>query len=508
MTMKMERILYFALSTFTLLSGHSALAQRPPYPFVPDFQVNENVGAGGHAQGAPSIAVDGAGNFVVAWQDSRNDSQGDIYAQRYSSDGASIGSNFKVNDDQGSGLQKSPSVACDENGKFIVTWHDRRDEDDIYAQCYSGDGIPLGSNFRVCDDDGRKYQGSPCVASDRNGKFIIAWRDCRTYGHNIYAQLFTSDGMPIGDNFRVKDQDEGIGDCTPSIDCDGDGNFVITWSAKRHNNYAVLGKSYLSNGTPLTNNFEIHLDERGDSFPSVSIDENSGFVITWKDVVHNGNSDIYAQRYINSGIQIGDNFKVNDDLGTEAQLNPSVDSDSLGNFVVVWADRRNDVHDITICAQRYSDDGTPVGDNFQVTRVSRGQQDYPDVELWNRRIYTTWIAQSASGNGYDIWANILYWQKPVLSQSSFTLYQNYPNPFNSGTEIWYDIPIQGNVKLAVYNLLGQVVKVLVDENQEVKEYVINWDGTNLKGEKAPSGLYLYRLETGSVVLTKKMLCLE
>jgi len=90
----------------------------------------------------------------------------------------------------------------------------------------------------------------------------------------------------------------------------------------------------------------------------------------------------------------------------------------------------------------------------------------------------------------------------------YFLYHNYPNPFNAGTEIRYDLPVQRHVKLTIYNLLGQMVKVLIDKNQEAKSYKIRWDGTDSRGEKVPTGLYLYRIEAGSMILMKKMLLAE
>lgn len=95
-----------------------------------------------------------------------------------------------------------------------------------------------------------------------------------------------------------------------------------------------------------------------------------------------------------------------------------------------------------------------------------------------------------------------------ITPQNFRLYQNYPNPFNVGTEIRYDLPVQKPVKLTIYNLLGQMVRVLVDENQEAQSYKIRWDGTDSSDEKVPTGLYLYRIEAGSFILMKKMLLVE
>ena len=99
---------------------------------------------------------------------------------------------------------------------------------------------------------------------------------------------------------------------------------------------------------------------------------------------------------------------------------------------------------------------------------------------------------------------------PVMENMplDFMLYPNYPNPFNAGTEIRYDLPLEKHVRLVIYNVLGQAVKVIVDETQVADNYTYRWDGTNDFGEKVPSGLYFCRLEAGYWVLTRKMTLLE
>lgn len=91
--------------------------------------------------------------------------------------------------------------------------------------------------------------------------------------------------------------------------------------------------------------------------------------------------------------------------------------------------------------------------------------------------------------------------------AKFELRQNYPNPFNPTTTISYSIPTSAsgkNVKLELYNTLGQKVGTLVDEKQDAGFYAIRWDGRNDFGMQVSSGLYLYRLVAGSFVQIKKM----
>ncbi len=91
---------------------------------------------------------------------------------------------------------------------------------------------------------------------------------------------------------------------------------------------------------------------------------------------------------------------------------------------------------------------------------------------------------------------------------NFELYANYPNPFNPTTNIRYSIPEQSHVSLTIYNLLGQKVAMLVDQIQQSGTYTANWNGTNDGGMAVTSGLYLYRLNAGSFVATKKMLLIK
>jgi len=85
----------------------------------------------------------------------------------------------------------------------------------------------------------------------------------------------------------------------------------------------------------------------------------------------------------------------------------------------------------------------------------------------------------------------------------YELSQNYPNPFNPTTNIRFSMPQSGIVKLVVYNLLGQVVANLVNGYREAGTYNVNWDASRLT-----SGVYIYRIESNSFNLTKKMTLLK
>jgi photosystem II stability/assembly factor-like uncharacterized protein len=95
--------------------------------------------------------------------------------------------------------------------------------------------------------------------------------------------------------------------------------------------------------------------------------------------------------------------------------------------------------------------------------------------------------------------------EPISAEipNKFLLHQNYPNPFNPATKIKFSLPKAGLVSLKIYNLLGQQVSELVNQNLNAGVYEYNFDGAGL-----PSGVYFYRLETGGVIETKRMMLIK
>ena len=87
---------------------------------------------------------------------------------------------------------------------------------------------------------------------------------------------------------------------------------------------------------------------------------------------------------------------------------------------------------------------------------------------------------------------------------SFTLDQNYPNPFNSGTVIRFSLPIRDDITLSFYNLTGQKVATLIEAPREAGTYTLRWDGRGDDGRELASGVYLYRLQAGTQVETRKL----
>ncbi|MBK6913382.1 MAG: T9SS type A sorting domain-containing protein [Ignavibacteriales bacterium] len=100
-------------------------------------------------------------------------------------------------------------------------------------------------------------------------------------------------------------------------------------------------------------------------------------------------------------------------------------------------------------------------------------------------------------NGDFEYSNII---EIEIAPSAFSLAQNYPNPFNPSTNISYQLPAYGFVSLKVYDVLGNEVATLVNEEQKAGVYSINFNAQLLS-----SGVYYYQLKSGNNIQTKKMI---
>ncbi|MEM8556418.1 MAG: T9SS type A sorting domain-containing protein [Bacteroidota bacterium] len=196
------------------------------------FQVNTFTTG---TQRLASVAMDADGDFVVVWQSENQDGMGafgyGIFAQRYAADGMPQGGEFQVNT-YTTGSQLAPAVAMDDAGNFVVAWSSTQDgTQGVYAQQFSALGVPLGGEFEV-NTFTASIQNEPSVAMDANGDFVIAWQSYTqdSDGAGIYARAYAFDGTPLGsevqaNTYTTDDQRR------PAVAMDADGDFVVAWQS-------------------------------------------------------------------------------------------------------------------------------------------------------------------------------------------------------------------------------------------------------------------------------------
>ena len=107
----------------------------------------------------------------------------------------------------------------------------------------------------------------------------------------------------------------------------------------------------------------------------------------------------------------------------------------------------------------------------------------------------------------DVISGVKELETGIVPQN-YALEQNYPNPFNAGTVIRFQQPIDGNVKIDVYNILGRKVCTLVDEFRVAGTHQTDWNGRSDDGVEVATGVYFYRITTEGFTSTRKMVLLK
>jgi hypothetical protein len=197
-------------------------------PVGTEFQVN----SGTSGAYAPSIAMDGSGNFVVVWDDYRDGSGRGIFGQAFDSSGAKFGPVFPVNTFT-TGDQSVPRVAMGKHGDFVAVWTDYsgRDGDQfgVFGQRFKGSAEKVGSEFQVnTHTSAAQYNAS--VALDSRGDFVVAWNDgYPSPAYGVQGQRFDRTGAKVGPEFRVNVSTSAI-HADARISGGGTDTFVVTWS--------------------------------------------------------------------------------------------------------------------------------------------------------------------------------------------------------------------------------------------------------------------------------------
>ncbi|MHB1050902.1 MAG: FlgD immunoglobulin-like domain containing protein [Bacteroidota bacterium] len=120
------------------------------------------------------------------------------------------------------------------------------------------------------------------------------------------------------------------------------------------------------------------------------------------------------------------------------------------------------------------------------------------------------LAQKVAVEEFDVNLQILtgVGEQPEQLPVAFALDQNYPNPFNPATTIRFALPNNAPVRMSVYDILGREVRTLLNGDLNAGFHQVVWDGKNNAGTSVSSGVYIYRIEAGSFISTKKMMLMK
>ncbi len=196
-----------------------------------EFQVNTTTSSN---QEVPVVTELAGVGFVIAWESDNQDGSGEgVFAQRFDIDGNALGGEIQVNTTTSSD-QRDPAIAELEGGGFVVTWEASNQDGDgrgVFAQRFDSDGAKLGSEVQV-NTTTSEDQDDPSVIGLVGGGYVVTWESVDQDGDEdgVFARRFDADGNAAGGEFQVnattdEDQDD------PSIAALSDGGFAIAWES-------------------------------------------------------------------------------------------------------------------------------------------------------------------------------------------------------------------------------------------------------------------------------------
>ncbi len=339
------------------------------------------------------------GRFLAVWED-RRDGDPDIYGQFFDVDFL-VGENFRLNSAPRLS-QRYPQVASSSDGAFFVVWRDyRKGPPHIFGQLVEEDGEFLGGNFWV-DDDSLGYAAwYPAVAGDSG--FVVGWEEWGGHDYDVFARRYDPQGGSIGDIIEVSQDPDQSEQSLPSVGAGPDG-FLISWADRREGNYDIYAQRFGQGGNPLGENFRIN-DDQGEAsqlWPAAAYGE-SGFCICWRDQ-RDGLAQVYAQGFHSTGLPEDANLKPGGDVWGAHQLSPALASDPQGLSLAVWEDYRWGKP--KIYGQWFTEDGLLLDGNLPIQdRSWPCTQLSPQVAAGGKgRFSISWM--EGSEGDWDVWLKL------------------------------------------------------------------------------------------------------
>lgn len=503
--------------------------------------IRVNSDAGSSRQAFPDVAADGAGHFTVVWTDWRNGTypnNPDIYARKYDTSMGPLTSDTKVNRDGSTRAQKEPSVAADRMGNVGIVWSDSGTTSfDVLGQMIDVDGKIRETSFRA-NSSADSAQMQPDITLDGRYRYVC-WADNRNGNWDIRASIAEyNDPTLIPAPSTIQFSME-VGKPIPSAQ-----TLILSHAGYNPLQYAVRSSVPWLSVAPST----------GTTIDTVTVSlVDSTFAagtysatLMLVDLINLDSSVtvpvvLICREPINDTLRIGSaQTSVGQSVGIDVTV---MNTDSLSGIVLpLKADSTLMRYDSVILAAGLPSgaqaimeiDSTSANAVISITFVSSGPLA-PGRQMACR----IWASGVGAGlavidSGGSVDGSVVFittsgaFRSPVFQSGELTvdeatdateeaypglpteysLAQNYPNPFNSSTVIAFDLPAAGHALLEVFNVLGQRIAVLIDHKLPVGRQQAVWGGLSDRGAVLTSGVYFYRLRSGSVSMVRKMILLK
>ena len=306
----------------------------------------------------PAIATSPRGDSAVTWAATGADGTLDIFlslpipGDPY---GSAMGPPVRVNTST-YGHQRSPSIAMDATGDFVIVWQTEMQPGDpapqeIHGQRFTAGGFPIGQEFKVNLRITQTHT-APAVAMDAAGNFVVVWLQIGPADPEVRSVIFNADGQVVRNGFFATD----AADHPPAIAMGAHGEYVIAW--KTAAGQLAMKQVPANHDTNLAYT-AVAPGSQVQSFPAVGTDAHGRYVIAWNDTDPSGGVSIRARRFLANGTAAGEAFVVNEASTVDQNSAVKVAADASGDFAIVWdgAERSspNELHEWFI--QMFGQDG-------------------------------------------------------------------------------------------------------------------------------------------------------
>jgi M6 family metalloprotease-like protein len=353
------------------------------------------------------------------------------------------------------------------------------------------------------------------------------------WGEKDYRSYFSTNGMTYstgiadyGDiNLRAKISEEGIDNNAPiasdglfttNEDTDYSGTFSASDAEGDSLTYSILDST--DNGTlilsdPISGTFTYSPIENFNGSDSLTFSVSDGILLDTGTVNItvvglNDAPSSFALSEQDSVYITMDNFAT-DSISFTWDESIDVDGDELlydfTASLIVNGQVKAEYNSSSLTIREMKIDHQSVFDEIFAAQAMFGEIEW-DVSVRDSMVEVT-SENGALTLGVNASAAVLSINGELLPEV-FSLHQNYPNPFNPVTKLRYDLPENGHVNITIYDMLGREVKTLINQTQDAGYRSVIWDATNDYGKPISAGIYLYQIQAGEYMRTKKMVLLK
>ena len=367
-------------------------------------------------QGAPAVAWEPAGDYVVAWQQQSATTGGwDIFAQQFQANGSAPPTAptpaFQVSTPSSAFCRQSPAVASDAAGDFVIVWQSNESGSttDIFGQLYNGAGQPVGQRFQVNTPAAYDHQ-APAVAMTGDERFLVVWQA----NGEVFARAYAATGAPASGEIVVNVTTAGA-QHSPAVavlpaSAAAPLRFEVVWQSEGQDGAAgtgasgIVARAFDGAGNPQSGELAINLPATGaHSHPRIASDPSGNFVVAWEGLTAGG-SVVLARRFNAAGTALSGQLMV-DASPTGPAHDPVVAANAVGDFVVVWDALGQDGSGAAVLTQAFDNRSQPLGGKLQLNTTAAGDQGFGGAGLSaGGSLMVAWQSQTAAADAAVITA--------------------------------------------------------------------------------------------------------